>query len=121
MNLIGVDIVELKRIEQLVKRWGSKFLNRIYSQEELSYCKSRYDRLAGRLAAKEATLKALGSSSAGISWKDIQVINRPRSSPIINLSGKARELSTALGIDQLTVSISHTDETAIAFVMGTTK
>ena len=70
---------------------------------------------------KEATLKALGSSSAGISWKDIQVINRPRRSPTIYLSGKAREYSDNLGIDQGAVSISHTDQTAIAFVMGSKK
>ena len=121
MNLIGVDIVEVKRIEQLVKKWESRFLNRIFSHEELVYCKTRYDRLAGRLAVKEATLKALGSSSAGISWKDIQVINRPRRSPTIYLSGKAREYSDNLGIDQWAVSISHTDQTAIAFVMGSKK
>ena len=121
MNLIGVDIVEVKRIEQLVKKWESRFLNRIFSHAELLYCKTRYDRLAGRLAVKEATLKALGSSSAGISWKDIQVINRPRRSPTIYLSGKAREYSDNLGIDQWAVSISHTDQTAIAFVMGSKK
>ena len=104
-----------------MKKWGLKFLNRIYSQEELLYCKSKYDRLAGRLAAKEATLKALGSSSSGVSWKDIQVINHSQSAPMIFLSGKAKELSDSLGVQHLVVSISHTDETAIAFVMGSTK
>ena len=120
MNLIGVDIVEVQRIERLVQDWNSRFLNRIYSEEELIYCNGRFDRLAGRLAAKEAVLKALGSSSTGISWKEIQILNRPRGSPVISLSGKAKERSVLLAMDHLVVSISHTDDIAIAFVMGST-
>lgn len=120
MNLIGVDIVEVQRIERLVQDWNSRFLNRIYSEEELIYCNGRSDRLAGRLAAKEAVLKALGSSSTGISWKEIQILNRPRSAPVISLSGKAKEKSIILAMDHLVVSISHTDDIAIAFVMGST-
>lgn len=120
MNLIGVDIVDVQRIERLVQDWSSKFLNRIYSEEELIYCNGRSDRLAGRLAAKEAVLKALGSSSTGISWKEIRIVNRPRSSPLISLLGKAKERSILLAMNSLVVSISHTDNIAIAFVMGST-
>ncbi|MCK4352043.1 holo-ACP synthase [candidate division WOR-3 bacterium] len=107
---VGIDIAEIKRISEVVRHWGDKFLNRIFTKNELKEWKARGSRtsfLAGRFAAKEAFLKAIGTS--GIRWKEIEVLGGLMEKPVIWFGGKKIE-----GAD---LSISHTEELAISIVI----
>ena len=70
----GVDIIEIDRVRQVLERYGQRFLNRIFTPDEIAYCRDRAPNLAARFAAKEATMKALGTGIRGVGWKDIEVI-----------------------------------------------
>lgn len=111
---LGIDIVEVKRIENLYRKFGEKFLHRIFTDNEINYCFSRknsFHSLAGRFAIKEAVLKALGiGMTSGFSFKDIEVINLERGKPIVILNGKLKEM---LGNRKIEISISHSDNYAI--------
>jgi holo-[acyl-carrier protein] synthase len=113
---VGIDIIEISRIKETVKRWGTRFLERIYTKGELEYCRSRPPQLAARFASKEAMMKALGTGRYGVNWKDIEVV-RPRGrAPNIILHGRANEVARRLGIKHIAVSISHSREYAVATV-----
>jgi len=121
---IGTDIIECSRIRQMLDKHGETFLERVYTPEEIEYSSGRKasdQHYAGRWAAKEAVLKALGTGWAhGIQWTDIEVVNQQGGKPIIVLSGKALEISQEQGIDEMMISISHCKEyaTAYATAMG---
>jgi holo-[acyl-carrier protein] synthase len=117
---IGVDIVEINRIEKAITRWGDAFLKRVFTQEEIERYGRKIQSLAARFAAKEAVSKALGKP-AGISWQHIEVLSDNNGQPSINLYGKARERADNLGLDSLAVSLAHSREYAIAFVSGQSK
>lgn len=116
---IGVDIVEIKRIKNAIERWKDRFLNRVFTPKELTLHGHRNSSLAARFAAKEAVFKAIGVGS-GISWQDIEVLAEANGKPIINLSGKAQIIAQQLSIREIAVSLSHSDEYAVAFVVGIT-
>ena len=118
MLTTGVDIIEIDRIQRVVDRWGERFLKRIYTTEEISYCRGRAQNLAARFAAKEATMKALGTGVRGVSWKDIEVVRNKAGAPSIRLDGRALHRSEMLGVKELSLSISHSKEYAVAFVVG---
>ena len=126
MYSIGVDIVEVGRIEKAVDRWGERFLRRVYTDGEIAYCGVRMSSLAARWAAKEAISKALGTGwapqeahEAGwIDWTEIEVVRRDSGQPEVMLHGKARARAEALGITGWQLSISHTREHAVAMVLG---
>ena len=107
----GVDLIEIGRIERALKRWGEKFLSRIYREEEVG----RVEELAARFAAKEATIKALGMR---VPFRDIEVRNDRRGKPFIMLHGKALRRAKELGIRRWEISLSHSRELAIASVIG---
>ena len=113
MRIIGVgnDIVECLRIAQMIQRHAELFLNRVFTAREIEYCSSRKaatQHYAGRWAAKEAVLKALGTGwTRGIGWRDIEVRNDPGGRPNIAFGGSARETCERLGIVEMHVSISH--------------
>jgi len=121
---IGTDIVETLRIAQMIERHGDLFLNRVYTPYEVEYCQARKastQHYAGRWAAKEAVLKALGTGwSRGIRWRDIEVRNDLAGRPRIVLSGVAAEIGQQLGIEHVLISISHcrTHATAYALAQG---
>ena len=121
MNVIGIgtDIVECLRIAQMIERHGELFLNRVYTTDEIAYCSARKaatQHYAGRWAAKEAALKALGTGwSRGIKWRDIEVRNDVAGKPEIALHGGAREESQRKGIREILISISHCRSHATAF------
>ena len=118
MLAVGVDIIELDRIAQTVARFNQRFLNRIYTSQEQAYCRGRIPQLAARFAAKEAVMKALGTGRYGLSWVEIEVV-RPRGrAPTIQLHGRALGVSQRLGFERLTLSLSHSRDHAIAFVVG---
>ncbi len=120
MYKTGVDIIEIERIEETICRWGSRFLNRIYTPAELDYCRNRVPELAVRFAGKEAAMKALGTGREGVSWRDIEILPNRRKAPQMYLHGRARKRAKRLGIKELAVSLSHSRDYAIASVVGET-
>ena len=117
----GVDIVSSERVQRIASKYGSRFLNRVFTPEEIQYCTSRahgHIHLAGRFAAKEAVLKALGTGwRFGIAWNDIEVLNNVLGRPELRLSGRAREISNRIRARQFFVSISHDGAYAVAAVV----
>jgi holo-[acyl-carrier protein] synthase len=118
MHCIGVDIVEIARLEEAVTRWGEDFLRRVYTDSELKLYRQKLPSLAVRFAAKEAVIKALGGES---SLKDIEVLSGPGGQPVVNLYGRAQRQAELMGLGELAVSLSHSKEYAVAFVSGDRK
>ena len=113
----GVDIIEIKRIATVLERYGDRFLSRIYTLGELEYCRGRPSKLASRFAAKEATMKALGTGVRGVGWKDIEVVRAPSGAPSIQLHGRAQARAERLGVVEISVSMSDSRDNAVAFVV----
>ncbi|MCJ7739244.1 MAG: holo-ACP synthase [Anaerolineae bacterium] len=123
MLAVGVDLVEIARVERAVERGGETFLRRVFTPVEVAYCRGRPAELAARFAAKEAVSKALGVGMRmlapdGINWRDVEVTGDIRGKPVIHLSGRAAKRATELGIDEWAVSLSHSRENAIAMVVA---
>jgi holo-[acyl-carrier protein] synthase len=124
MNVLGIgtDIIECLRIARMIERHGELFIDRVYTATEIQYCRSRKQatqHFAGRWAAKEAILKALGTGwRKGISWRDVEVRNERGGKPVVALRGGARDVVEQLGIQKLLVSISHCRSHAIAYAMA---
>jgi len=120
---VGVDVVELARLQQAVDRFGDRFLTRVYTAEELVYARSRMPELAARFAAKEAVSKALGVgmrhlSPQGVGWHEVEVLSDLKGKPVLRLSGRARELAAELGLCEWAISLSHERDRALAFVVA---
>jgi holo-[acyl-carrier protein] synthase len=117
----GIDIAEVPRIAEALARFGERFLRRVFTDSEITYCDSkanRVERYAARFAAKEAAMKALGTGwSHGVRWRDIEVRRQPGGRPTIAFHGKAAEISAELGAAHVALSLSHTAEQAIAQVI----
>lgn len=114
---VGVDIVEIDRIENLLEKYGEKFLKRIFSEKEIAYCSKKKDRgsYAARFATKEAVFKATGFGlGKGMTWKDIEVINDEKGKPSVRLYGKTAEM---LNDRKVHLSISHSRDAAVAMVI----
>ena len=119
--MVGVDLVEVERIAQTVERFGQRFLERVFTQEELQEGRRRITWLAGRFAAKEACAKALGTGvGAAVAWRDMQVLRQPSGKPTLRLTGDAATRAAVLGIAQVDLSISHTHQYAVAVVVALT-
>jgi holo-[acyl-carrier protein] synthase len=117
---VGTDIVEIERMRQAVNRWGEKFLRRIFSEREISYCYSKHDpylHLSARFAAKEATVKALSGASIDrhLHVGDVEVMNETSGKPYIVLDGEIKE---AIGMLILHVTLSHERNYALATVIA---
>ena len=121
MNYVGVDIIEIARIEKAINRWGDRFFRRIYTELELKICHKRPARLAARFAGKEAVMKALGTGVRGISWREIEILSEPSGKPQVHLYGKAQKRASDLGLDRVAISLSDSKEYAVAFVVGETQ
>lgn len=117
MHAVGVDIIEISRIAQAVKRWGDRFLLRTYTEGELAYCRGRAPQLAARFAAKEAVMKALGTGRRGVNWRDIEVIRHRSGAPSIKLHGRGAKVAERLAVSQVAISLSHSREYAVASVI----
>ncbi|MEJ5258576.1 MAG: holo-ACP synthase [Anaerohalosphaeraceae bacterium] len=114
----GIDLVEFGRLEQLLQRHGARAMERIFTareQADAQGLRNRLERLAGRFAAKEAVMKLVGSGwRDGVAWTDVEVVNDAAGRPVVNLTGRLKELADKQGIEQITLSITHTDRFAIA-------
>ncbi|TET39787.1 MAG: holo-[acyl-carrier-protein] synthase [Dehalococcoidia bacterium] len=118
MYHIGLDMIEIARIEEAMARWGERFLHRIYTEGELRICRNRAPALAVRFAAKEAVMKALGTGIKGVGWRDIEVLSNPDGKPLVYLHGRAQKKAAELGLGELAISLSHSRDHAIASVIG---
>ena len=118
MLTTGVDIIEIPRIKQTFDRYGERFLKRVFTPDEITYCRGRAPNLAGRFAAKEATMKALGTGVRGVSWKDIEVIRAESGAPSVKLHGRAKARAERLQVVEISLSISHSREFAVAVVVA---
>lgn len=119
----GIDLVEVARIGRLAEDHADRFLERVFTEAERSIASARGKRrtefLAGRFAAKEAVLKALGTGLAeGIHWTDIEVLSDARGAPTLNVRGRAEQIARDRGVNAWLISISHTDTHAIASVIA---
>jgi holo-[acyl-carrier protein] synthase len=108
---LGIDVVQVSRIEDAVRRHGDRFLNRLFTETERAYCAQHREpgrHYAARFAAKEAAMKALGTGwSSAVSWKAIEVVNLPSGQPTLQLSGPALERSRQLGATTALVTLTH--------------
>ncbi len=123
MLTVGVDLIEIARVERMLTRYGDRFLERVFTPAEILYCRARPAELAARFAAKEAVAKALGVGMRmiardGINWQDAEIIGDARGKPLVRLYGRAAERAGQLGLTEWAVSLSHTRKHAIAFVVA---
>lgn len=120
MAEVGVDIIETARIKRVLNRFGDRFLRRVYTDWERGYCGRNVLHLSGRWAAKEAVSKVLGWGVRGVGWREIEILRTPRGQPIVKLHGRADERRRSLRLRDMTVSISHIRELAVAVAVGET-
>ncbi len=117
----GIDLIKIERIEKIIKKWGDNFTSRVFTLLEREYCEkkkgNKYQSYAGRFAAKEALLKALGLGLREANWKEIEIKNDELGQPIIDTSGKLKNIASAKGVSKYFISISHTKEYAVAQVI----
>ncbi len=118
MLAVGVDIIEVARIERSIERLGQRFLDRIFTAQEQKYCEGRPERLAGRFAVKEAVGKALGIGIGDVRWQEIEVINDRRGRPELALHGDAKDLSENLGLHSWSISMSHSEANAVGMAVA---
>ncbi len=118
---IGTDLAEVPRIRRSIENFGDRFLHRIYTERERRYASRKAnaaERFAARFAAKEAGMKAIGTGwRHGITWKDFEVVNEPSGRPTLRLTGVAKQIAERLGVERISLSLTHTAEMAFAVVI----
>jgi holo-[acyl-carrier protein] synthase len=115
---VGIDTVEIPRVQRVLERHGDRFLNRVYTPTEVAFCRGRVPELAARFAAKEAVMKALGTGVRGVAWREIEVLPDRRGKPLIYLYGGAKARAEEIGLYGIDVSLSHERQYAIASVVA---
>jgi holo-[acyl-carrier protein] synthase len=117
----GIDIAEVPRVAEAIRRFGQRFINRIFTDGEIRYCESkanRVERYAARFAAKEAGMKALGTGwNHGVRWKDVEVQRQPGGRPKLVFHGRAAEFAAKLAVTNVALSLTHTADQAMAQVI----
>jgi holo-[acyl-carrier protein] synthase len=118
---IGTDLAEVDRIRAAIERHGRRFIERIYTPAEIAYVErrvNRYERFAARFAAKEAGMKAIGTGwRRGVRWRDFEVANLPSGRPTLRLHGVAALFADELGVRNISLSLTHTAQQAMAIVI----
>ncbi len=118
---VGIDIIEIARIQRTYDDFGERFLNRVFTERERERYRGRVNELAARFAAKEATSKALGTGIVGIRWREMEVLPNRRGKPILILHGRAAQRARQLGLTDFSVSLTHSRTDAMAFVVATSR
>jgi holo-[acyl-carrier protein] synthase len=117
----GIDLAEVPRIRAAVERHGERFLQRVYTEREIAYVQrkaNKWERYAARFAAKEAGMKAIGTGwRRGVTWHDFEVANLPSGRPTLTFHGVAAEVARQLGVTNISLSLTHTAELGMAFVV----
>lgn len=121
VSAVGVDIIEITRIEAALVRHGERFLARVYTKLEVAACRGRVNELAARFSAKEAVMKALGTGAHGVAWREIEVLPNHRGKPLVYLHGRALERAERIGLRGVDISLSHSRDFAVAFVVGASR
>lgn len=115
---VGVDVIEIARIQRALDDFGERFLRKVYTERERDRYGARVSELAARFAAKEATSKALGTGMRGIRWREMEVLSNRRGKPVLVLHGSAAARAEKLGLMAFDVSLSHSRTDALAFVVA---
>jgi holo-[acyl-carrier protein] synthase len=114
----GIDLVDCRRVAELIDRHGQRLLDRLFTPAEQAYCRCHRrwaERFAGRFAVKEAVMKMLGTGwQNGVAWSDIETVNDANGKPVLHLHGLVAQVAGELGIQQISVSITHTSDLAVA-------
>lgn len=114
----GVDLIEIERIARAVARWNGRFLAHVYTEAEISLCRGRVQELAVRFAGKEAISKALGTGLLGVSWREMEILSDELGKPVVTLHGRAAIRAAHLGLREFAISLSHSTDSALAFVVA---
>lgn len=118
-HAVGVDMIEIDRVQRVLDRHRRRFLQRVYTPVEVAFCRGRVPELAARFAAKEAVMKALGTGARSVAWRDIEVLPDRRGKPLVYLYGGAERRSEEIGLEAIDISLSHLDSFAVAVVVCT--
>ena len=113
----GIDIIEIERIKYVLTKHPIRFLEKIFTEYEINYCRGRATQLAARFASKEAAMKALGTGTRGVGWREIEVQRLKSGKPYIKLHGRAKERAKFIGVKKIELSISHSKKLATAIVI----
>ena len=119
MLACGIDLIEIERVQGAIDHHGERFLERVFTPQELSDCCGRPASLAARFAAKEAVSKALGTGIGDIGWREVEILRGEALQPLLRLHGSAARLAEEQGLRQWSVSLSHTHTHAIAVAVAT--
>ena len=115
---LGVDLVSIPRMRTTIDRWQNRFVERVFTDAEIAYCRARRDptpHFAARFAAKEAGFKALGTGLAmGVHWRELEVRREREEAPTLILSGRAREIGLGKGGNRMLLSLTHDGDYALA-------
>jgi holo-[acyl-carrier protein] synthase len=118
---IGIDLEEVDRVREAIERHGRRFVERVFTAGEIAYVESKankWERYTARFAAKEAAMKALGTGwDHGVTWRDVEIVNKPDGCPTLALHGRAKEIADGKGCAKTWVSLSHTRRQAVAQVV----
>ena len=114
----GVDLIDIARIRDAIDHHGERFIARIFTETEQRESNGRMASLAARFAAKEAAAKALGCGIGDVSWLDIEVKGDENRAPHLYLHGEGEKMAKKMGLSNWSVSLSHTESQAIAFVVA---
>ena len=115
---VGIDMLAIPRLRRVLEKHNSRFLRRVYTPEEVAFCRGRVPELAARFAAKEAVMKALGTGIRGVAWREIEILPDRRGKPLIYLYGRAQQRADKIGLRALDVSLTHERDFAVAAVVG---
>jgi holo-[acyl-carrier protein] synthase len=115
---VGIDVILISRVRKVLERHPERFLQRVYTPEEVAFCRGRVHELAARFAAKEAVMKALGTGARGLAWREIEILPNRRGKPLIYLHGDAKKRGETIGLQGVDISLTHEGDLAIAAVAG---
>lgn len=118
MTSIGVDIIEIERVESAIERLGEQFLKRIYTEAEIKAFQYKLLSPATVFAAKEAVMKLLGTGTKGISWREIEILPDDNGKPLVKLYGRATNKAAELNLKEFSVSLSDSKHHAVAVAIG---
>ena len=118
-HAVGIDMIEIDRVAKVLARHPRRFIERVYTPEEAAFCRGRVPELAGRFAAKEAVMKALGTGARSVAWRDVEVLPDRRGKPLVYLYGGAATRAETIGLEAIDVSLSHLESFALAAVVCT--
>lgn len=115
---VGIDIIVISRVGKVLRRHPERFLARVFTPEEVAFCRGRVPELAARFAAKEAVMKALGTGARGLAWREIEILPNRRGKPLVYLHGLAKQRGETIGMRGIDISLTHEGDLAIAAVVG---